>query len=76
MGSAVSQLTAAVEASGGIVTALDVTASGHERLRIDVTCAAADTAHADGIVKALRAIGGRVVLARDLHWGQGSPLAR
>jgi malate dehydrogenase (oxaloacetate-decarboxylating) len=55
-GSAVSQLTSAVEASGGIVTALDVTASGHERLRIDVTCAAADTAHADGIVKALRAI--------------------
>jgi malate dehydrogenase (oxaloacetate-decarboxylating) len=56
VGSAVSQLTAAVEASGGIVTALDVTASGHERLRIDVTCAAADTAHADGIVQALRAL--------------------
>jgi malate dehydrogenase (oxaloacetate-decarboxylating) len=56
VGSAVSQLTSAVEASGGIVTALDVTASGHERLRIDVTCAAADTAHADGIVKALKAI--------------------
>ena len=55
-GSAVSQLTSAVEASGGIVTALDVTASGHERLRIDVTCAAADTAHADDIVKALSAI--------------------
>jgi malate dehydrogenase (oxaloacetate-decarboxylating) len=55
-GSAVSQLTSAVEASGGIVTALDVTASGHERLRIDVTCAASDTAHADDIVKALAAI--------------------
>ncbi|MEP6525941.1 MAG: NAD-dependent malic enzyme [Nocardioidaceae bacterium] len=55
-GSAVSQLTSAVEASGGIVTALDVTASGHERLRIDVTCAAGDTAHADDIVKALAAI--------------------
>jgi malate dehydrogenase (oxaloacetate-decarboxylating) len=55
-GSAVSQLTSAVEASGGIVTALDVTASGHERLRIDVTCAATDTAHADDIVKALGAI--------------------
>jgi malate dehydrogenase (oxaloacetate-decarboxylating) len=55
-GSAVSQLTSAVEASGGIVTALDVTASGHERLRIDVTCAAADTSHADDIVKALSAI--------------------
>jgi malate dehydrogenase (oxaloacetate-decarboxylating) len=55
-GSAVSQLTSAVEVSGGIVTALDVTASGHERLRIDVTCAATDTAHADDIVKALGAI--------------------
>ena len=36
-GTAVSQLTTAVEQAGGSVTALDVTASGHERLRIDVT---------------------------------------
>jgi malate dehydrogenase (oxaloacetate-decarboxylating) len=42
-GNAVSKLTSAVEAARGIVTALDVTASGHERLRIDVTCAASDT---------------------------------
>ncbi|MGZ4597080.1 MAG: NAD-dependent malic enzyme, partial [Actinomycetes bacterium] len=34
-GNAVSQLTAAVEQAGGVVTALDVTASGHERLTID-----------------------------------------
>ena len=46
-GGSVSQLTAAVEGVGGVVTALDVTASGHERLRIDVTCAARDTEHAD-----------------------------
>src|SRR5215216_7974466 len=39
-GRAVSQLTTAVEHAGGAITALDVTASGHERLRIDVTCAA------------------------------------
>ena len=32
-GNAVSQLTHAVEEAGGIVTALDVTASGHERLQ-------------------------------------------
>ena len=32
-GNAVSQLTAAVEEAGGVVTALDVTASGHERLQ-------------------------------------------
>ena len=39
-GTAISRLTTCVEAAGGIVTALDVTASGHDRLRIDVTCAA------------------------------------
>ena len=33
---AVSQLTTVVESSGGSVTGLDVTASGHEKLRIDV----------------------------------------
>ena len=54
--SAISRLTTCVEKAGGIVTALDVTASGHDRLRIDVTCAASDTAHADRIVEALRAI--------------------
>ena len=42
-GTAISHLTTCVEAAGGIVTALDVTASGHDRLRIDVTCAAKDT---------------------------------
>jgi malate dehydrogenase (oxaloacetate-decarboxylating) len=57
-GAAVSQLTAAVEGTGGVVTALDVTASGVDRLRIDVTCAARDTQHADDIVAAIRAIEG------------------
>jgi malate dehydrogenase (oxaloacetate-decarboxylating) len=57
-GSAVSQLTAAVEHVGGLVTALDVTASGRERLTIDVTCAASDTAHAEQITSALAAIDG------------------
>ena len=46
-GASVSQLTSVVEQAGGAITALDVTASGHERLRIDVTCAARDTDHAD-----------------------------
>ena len=50
-GTAVSQLTTAVESSGGSVTGLDVTASGHEKLRIDVTIAATSTAHADEIVE-------------------------
>jgi len=57
-GSAVSRLTTAVEQAGGVVTALDVTASGHERLRIDVTCAARDTTHADQLVTAMRAVEG------------------
>jgi malate dehydrogenase (oxaloacetate-decarboxylating) len=57
-GSTVSKLTTAVEQAGGLVTALDVTASGHERLRIDVTCAAADTEHAGRLVEAMRAVPG------------------
>jgi len=60
-GTAISELTSAVEQCGGIVTALDVTASGHDRLRIDVTCAAADTDHADRIVETLRHIEGVAV---------------
>jgi malate dehydrogenase (oxaloacetate-decarboxylating) len=57
-GTAVSQLTNVVESTGGIVTALDVTASGVDQLRIDVTCAARDTDHADEIVEALRGVDG------------------
>jgi malate dehydrogenase (oxaloacetate-decarboxylating) len=57
-GTSVSQLTTAVEQAGGAITALDVTASGHERLRIDVTCAARDTEHADQLVDAMRAVPG------------------
>ncbi|MDP9820316.1 NAD-dependent malic enzyme [Nocardioides massiliensis] len=56
--SAVSQLTAAVEAVGGIVTALDVSASGHDALQIDLTCAASDQEHAGRIVDALRGVEG------------------
>jgi malate dehydrogenase (oxaloacetate-decarboxylating) len=57
-GAAVSQLTTAVEQAGGAITALDVTASGHERLQIDVTCAARDTDHADQLVAAMRGVAG------------------
>jgi malate dehydrogenase (oxaloacetate-decarboxylating) len=60
-GTAVSQLTTAVESSGGSVTGLDVTASGHEKLRIDVTIAATSTAHADEIVHKLNCIDGLVI---------------
>lgn len=60
-GAATSELTAAVERSGGMVTALDVTASGHNKLSIDVTCAAYDTAHAEQLVEALKQVEGVVV---------------
>ncbi|MFI6286650.1 NAD-dependent malic enzyme [Streptomyces sp. NPDC051018] len=60
-GTAVSQLTTAVESSGGSVTGLDVTASGHEKLRIDVTIAATSTAHAEEIVEELARIEGVVL---------------
>ena len=57
-GASVSQLTTAVEQAGGAVTALDVTASGHERLRMDVTVAARDTDHADALVELMTAVPG------------------
>ena len=60
-GRAASDLTRTVEQAGGVVTALDVVPHGHERLRVDVTCAARDTAHADVIVGELRAIDGVTV---------------
>lgn len=55
-GSAVSDLTTTVERVGGLVTALDVAASGADHLRIDLTCAASDTDHAAVIVSALEDI--------------------
>jgi malate dehydrogenase (oxaloacetate-decarboxylating) len=57
-GKAVSQLTGAVEQAGGIVTALDLTPAGHDRLRIDVTCATRDTDHAQEIIDALERVDG------------------
>ncbi len=60
-GRAVSAITRAVEQAGGVVTALDVTAGGNERLRVDVTCAASGTEHAEAIVSALAGISGVTV---------------
>ncbi len=57
-GRAVSEITRAVEHAGGLVSALDV-GSGHGgKLRVDVTCAATDTAHAESLVAALAGISG------------------
>jgi malate dehydrogenase (oxaloacetate-decarboxylating) len=58
---AVSELTGLIEAGGGIVTALDVTASGPDRVRVDVTCATRGSDHAESIAAAVRAMEGVVV---------------
>lgn len=55
---AVSELTTAIERAGGIVTALDVTASGHEQMTVDVTCATLGEEHAAEIVEVLRGLTG------------------
>jgi len=60
-GPAVSRLTTAVEDAGGTITALDVSASGHERVQIDVTVGARDTAHAEELVEAMRGVPGVVI---------------
>ncbi|MFD5300788.1 NAD-dependent malic enzyme, partial [Streptomyces mutabilis] len=57
-GSAVSQLTATMEALGGSVTALDVIHSDADRLGIDVTLSASSTSHAAEIAEKLRGIEG------------------
>jgi malate dehydrogenase (oxaloacetate-decarboxylating) len=57
-GRAVSEVTRAVEHAGGVVTALDVSSGQRGTLRVDVTCAATDTAHAESLVAALAGIPG------------------
>jgi malate dehydrogenase (oxaloacetate-decarboxylating) len=57
----VSELTSAIEASGGIVTALDVNHSDADRVRVDVTCATRNSEHAEDIVDRLKTIEGVVV---------------
>ncbi len=43
---------------GGIVTAIDVTESRHDRLVVDVTCSASDQEHSEELVAAVAAIDG------------------
>lgn len=56
--SAVSAITSSIEQHGGEVTALDVSASGAQRLRADVTVLTAGNDHAMEVVEALRFIEG------------------
>jgi malate dehydrogenase (oxaloacetate-decarboxylating) len=52
----VGRLATAVGAAGGLVTAIDVTESRHDRITIDVTCSAANGEHAQEIVAAMEAV--------------------
>jgi malate dehydrogenase (oxaloacetate-decarboxylating) len=55
---AVSELSTLIERAGGLVSGLDVTASGHQRLRVDVTIMTRSVQHADEIVAAMRELHG------------------
>ncbi|GAA3592300.1 NAD-dependent malic enzyme [Kineosporia mesophila] len=55
---AVSELTHAIEHAGAIVTALDVTASGVDRLQVDVTCATRGGDHVPEVIASLRSLSG------------------
>jgi malate dehydrogenase (oxaloacetate-decarboxylating) len=50
-----------IASQGGIVTALDVAESRHDRLVVDVTCSATDSEHADEIVDGVRQLSGVTV---------------
>jgi malate dehydrogenase (oxaloacetate-decarboxylating) len=60
-GNAVSRLTRVVEDAGGALTALDVSGSDSQRIRIDVTIAASSSEHAAAVTDAIGAIEGIVV---------------
>ncbi len=57
----VGHVATAIAAAGGIVTAIDVAESRHDRLMIDVTCSATDSSHAEEIVADVRELDGVVV---------------
>jgi len=54
----VGAVATAIASSGGIVTAIDVTESSHERLVVDVTCSAIDADHAKVLEGAVDVIDG------------------
>jgi malate dehydrogenase (oxaloacetate-decarboxylating) len=59
--SLVGGIATTIAAQGGIVTALDVTESRHDRIVVDVTCSATDSEHADEVVAAVRELQGVTV---------------
>ncbi len=59
--SVVGRVATAIGQAGGVVTAIDVADSRHDRLVIDVTCSATDGEHASEIVAALQGVSGVTV---------------
>ena len=57
----IGRITTAVGEAGGAVTALDVVESRSDGLTVDVTCSAADAAHSEEVVDALRSVPGVTV---------------
>ena len=54
----IGRIATAVGSAGGAVTAIDVVDSRPDGLTVDVTCSAADAAHSEEMVEALRAVPG------------------
>jgi malate dehydrogenase (oxaloacetate-decarboxylating) len=54
----VGRVATAIAGAGGIVTAIDVADSSHDRLVVDVTCSASDADHAEVLVSAVRGVEG------------------
>ncbi|WP_166529410.1 NAD-dependent malic enzyme [Geodermatophilus sp. DSM 44513] len=57
----IGRIATAVGSAGGAVTAIDVVDSRSDGLTVDVTCSAADAAHSEEVVTALRAVEGVTV---------------
>src|SRR5215207_9091000 len=57
----VGRIATAVGAAGGVVTAVDVAESRHDRITVDVTCSAVNGEHAEEVVGALGAVDGVTV---------------
>jgi malate dehydrogenase (oxaloacetate-decarboxylating) len=57
----VGTVATAIAQAGGIVTAIDVVESGHDRLVVDVTCSASDADHAKLLEEAVDALDGVTV---------------
>ncbi|MGY1815135.1 malic enzyme-like NAD(P)-binding protein [Blastococcus sp. SYSU D00820] len=56
--SSIGRIATAVGSAGGAVTAIDVVESRPDGLTVDVTCSAADAAHSEEMVQALRDVPG------------------